>query len=65
MENAILILVIGIGCCYIGYGPLSLKKKPTAGAGFAAVGFFFRLAGPLLTILGILLVGTVAWWRLP
>ena len=47
-TNPILILLLGIALTYIGYGPLSLKKNPTAGVGFAAIGLLFRLAGALL-----------------
>ena len=47
-TNPILILLLGIALTYIGYGPLSLKKNPTAGAGFAVIGLLFRLAGALL-----------------
>jgi len=58
-------LLIGMSFCFVGYGPLSLKKNPTAGDGFAVVGFLFRLAGLLLVILGIMLMGAVLPWRMP
>jgi hypothetical protein len=51
----ILIPLLGIAVTYIGYGPFSRKKNPTAGVGFAVIGFLFRLAGPLLIVWGILL----------
>ena len=47
MVNLALIPLIGFSFIFFGYGPLSLKKHPTAGVGFAAVGFLFRLVGPL------------------
>ena len=65
MEAAIIIVLIGLGFCFVGYGPLSLKKNPTAGDGFAVVGFLFRLAGLLLLIFGIMLMGAVLSWRMP
>jgi hypothetical protein len=57
----VLSLLVGAGFSYVGYGPLSLKRNPTAGAGFAAAGFLFRLAGPLLIIVAL----TVSLWRMP
>jgi hypothetical protein len=51
----ILIPLLGIAVTYIGYGPFSLKKNPTAGVGFAVIGFLFRLAGPLLLVWATLL----------
>jgi len=45
-TNPILILILGIGLTYLGYGPLSLKKNPEAGAAFAVIGTLLRLAGP-------------------
>jgi hypothetical protein len=54
MDNPILILLVGIGLSFVGYGPLSLKKNPKAGIVFAVVGFVFRLAGPLLLFWGVL-----------
>ena len=65
MEVIILILLFGIGVSYVGYGPLSLKKNPTAGAGFAIVGFILRLAGPLILIVGVLLLATALFWNMP
>jgi hypothetical protein len=49
----LLILLVGIGLTYLGYGPFSSKKNPTAG--LAVVGFLFRLAGPLLLVWDALL----------
>jgi hypothetical protein len=51
----ILLPLLGIAVTYIGYGPFSLKKNATAGVGFAAIGFLFRLAGPLLLVWASLL----------
>jgi hypothetical protein len=48
ITNPTLILVLGIGLSYLGYGPFSFKKNPTAGASVAAVGLLLRLAGSLL-----------------
>jgi hypothetical protein len=54
-TNPILLLLLGISVTYIGYGPLSLKKNPTAGSCFAVIGFLLRLAGPFLLIWDVLL----------
>jgi hypothetical protein len=59
MEIIILILLVGIGSIYLGYGPLSLKKNPKAGAGFAVVGFLLRVVGPLFLAFGLMLLGRV------
>jgi hypothetical protein len=58
-TNLILILLLGMGLTYLGYGPFSLRKNPAAGVAFAVVGFLFRLAGPLLLVL-IALLGLFA-----
>jgi hypothetical protein len=47
ITNPLLTLVLGIGLCYLGYGPFSSKKNAKAGASVAAVGLLFRLVGPL------------------
>ena len=47
-TSPLLILLLGVAVTYIGYGPFSKRKNPTAGVGFAATGFLLRLAGPLL-----------------
>ena len=44
MDDSILMLLIGIGSIYLGYGPLSLKKSALAGFGFTVV-FGFPSAG--------------------
>jgi hypothetical protein len=46
----ILIPLLGIAVTYIGYGPFSRKKNPTAGVGFTVFGYLLRLAGPLLLV---------------
>jgi hypothetical protein len=51
----ILLPLLGVAVTYIGYGPFSLKKKPTPGVGFAVIGFVFRLSGPLLLVWAVLL----------
>jgi hypothetical protein len=50
-----LILLLGIGLTYVGYGPFSMKNNPTAGSLFAVIGFLFRLAGPLLLVWDVFL----------
>jgi hypothetical protein len=47
-TNPLLILLFGIALTYIGFGPFSMKKNPTAGTGFAIIGLLLRLAGALL-----------------
>jgi hypothetical protein len=54
MENPILMLLFGIAFTYFGYGPLSMKKHPKAGIGFAVAGFVLRCAGPVILVWGIL-----------
>jgi hypothetical protein len=51
------VLLVGIGICFVGYGPLSLQKHPTAGDAFAVAGFLIRLAGLLLIGYGLLVFG--------
>jgi hypothetical protein len=55
LTGPILILVLGIGLSYLGFGPFSLKKNPTAGGAVAVVGLLFRLAGSLLLVWGVFL----------
>jgi len=55
ITNPILILVLGIGLSYLGYGPFSNKKNLTAGASVAVVGLLFRLAGSLLLVWDVFL----------
>lgn len=50
ITNPTLILILGIGLTYLGFGPFSFKKNPTAGTSVAVVGLFFRLAGSLLLV---------------
>lgn len=49
----LILLPIGIAFICIGFGPLSMKKNPAAGVGFASVGFLFRLVGGLLIVCGL------------
>ena len=56
ITNPVLILVLGIGLSYFGFGVFSKKKNPTAGASVAVVGFLFRFAGSLLLVWGVILV---------
>ena len=55
ITNPLLILVLGIGLSYLGFGPFSSKKRPTPGAAVAFVGLVFRLAGSLLLFWDVLL----------
>jgi hypothetical protein len=55
ITNPILILVLGILLCYLGYGPFSFKKDPTPRAAVAVVGLLFRLAGSLLLVWDVFL----------
>jgi hypothetical protein len=55
VANPILILVLGIGLSYLGFGPFSDKNNPTAGASVAVVGLLFRLAGSLLLVWAVFL----------
>ncbi len=55
-TNPILILVLGSGLSYLGWGPLSARKNPSAGVGFVVFGFLFRLAGGLLLVREALLL---------
>jgi len=55
MTNPILILVLGSSLSYLGYGPFSIKKNPTAGVSVAVVGLLFRLAGSLLLVWDVFL----------
>lgn len=50
ITNPILILTLGIGLTYLGFGPFSLKKNPTAGTSVAVVGLLLRMAGSLLLV---------------
>jgi Na+/melibiose symporter-like transporter len=54
-SETILLPLLGIALTCIGYGPFSMKKNPSAGVGFAVIGFMFRLAGPLLLVAAILM----------
>ncbi len=55
ITNPIVMLILGISFSYLGYGPLSRKKNPTAGVGLVVIGFLLRLAGPLLLVWDALL----------
>jgi hypothetical protein len=49
MTTTILILIVGLGLAYVGFGPLSFNRHPGQGAGLAVAGFLCRLAAiPLL-----------------
>ncbi len=66
METSpILILLLGLGLTYVGFGPLSRKRDPTAGDGVAVIGFLARLAGMLLVIVGGLLWLFVTFGEFP
>jgi hypothetical protein len=51
-----IVLVVGIGFCFIGYGPLSLRKHPTMGCGYVVLGFLVRLIGLAIISFGIFLL---------
>ena len=60
IEVAAVILVAGIVLAIVGYGPLSLRRHPTAGEAFTVAGFLTRLCGLLLIALG----ATIScWWH--
>ena len=65
MDDAILMLLIGIGLTFLGYGPLSLKRNPAVGGSLAIVGYLFRLAGPLLVLFGLATLATMLLWNPP
>ena len=64
-TNPILILLLGIAVTYIGFGPLSLKKNPTAGVGVAVIVYLLRMAGALLLTWAIFLWVLVISMSLP
>jgi hypothetical protein len=47
-------LAAGVGFCFIGFGPLSLRRHPKAGCVFVTVGFLLRFLGPLLIVYGLM-----------
>lgn len=49
------VIVVGIGICVVGFGPLSFRKHPEAGAAFVFVGFVIRLVGLSIVALGLIL----------
>jgi hypothetical protein len=53
IEPYIFWFFAGILLTYLGYGPLSLRKHPGRGAGFAVVGFLCRLVGPPAIAIGL------------
>jgi hypothetical protein len=50
--NPLLILPIGIAISFVGFGPLSRRKNPTASTAFLTAGLIFRLAGAVLIAWG-------------
>ena len=44
---------MGVGICIVGYGPLSFRKHPRQGCGYAILGFFVRLTGLALIAFGL------------
>ena len=49
-TSPVLILSLGVGWSYLGYGPLSRRKNPKASVALAGIGLLCRLAGPLLLL---------------
>jgi hypothetical protein len=52
-ANPLLVTSLGVGLSYLGYGPFSSKKKPTAEV--AVVGLPLRLVGSLLLVWAVFL----------
>lgn len=64
-TSPILVLFLGVGLSYLGYGPLSLRRNPTLGVAFAGIGFLCRLAGTLLLLWdGCLLLFIISMTRM-
>ena len=59
-----IILVFGLGICSLGFGPLSLRKHPTAGIAFAVAGFLVRLVGLTIISFGLFLFAAQVAWRM-
>jgi hypothetical protein len=60
------LFLLGVAVSYLGYGPLSRKKNPRAGVAFVGVGFFCRVAGPLILLwVGFLLLFVISMTRPP
>ena len=51
---SVVILLAGIGICFVGFGPLSLRKHPEAGYSFAVTGFLVRCLGQVVIIFGLM-----------
>jgi multisubunit Na+/H+ antiporter MnhB subunit len=61
--SILLILAVGIGLAYAGYGPLSSRKHPQAGPGAAVAGFVCRLSALVLLALMVLAVVAALGWH--
>jgi hypothetical protein len=59
MAIITLILLVGVVSTAAGFGPLSLRKNPAMGEGFAILGFLLRVVGPLFLVFGTMLLGRV------
>lgn len=63
-KEMLLMPLLGMLMTYLGYGPCSSKKNPTAGLAFVCIGFLLRLGGTLLlllTILWLLFTCSMTW----
>ncbi len=51
------VIIVGLGICFVGFGRLSLRKHPSSGIAFAVGGFVVRLVG-----LAIISFGLILWF---
>jgi len=58
------VIIVGIGICLVGFGPLSFRKHPDAGFTVAVVGFIVRLMGLGIVAFGLILWIAMGLWRL-
>jgi hypothetical protein len=60
-----IVMVAGVAVCFIGFGPLSLRKHPQQGFFTAVLGFLVRLVGMGLVAFGLLLwlMAAAGRWR--
>ena len=52
--TAVVTLLVGIGICWVGFGPLSVRKHPEAGCFFVFTGFLVRCLGQVVVIFGLM-----------
>jgi hypothetical protein len=53
-KEILMMPLLGMLMTYLGYGPCSSQRNPTAGLAFVCIGFLLRLVGTLLVLLTIL-----------